>query len=46
MRNSYLKKIFKILSSADMWTLNQIYQFAVNMTKEDGTDKQAESEAV
>ncbi len=35
MRTSYMKKIFKILTSADLWTLKQIYQFAVNMTKEE-----------
>lgn len=41
MRKHYLKKIFKILSKADLWTLDQIYQFAVNMTK---TDDRSESE--
>lgn len=33
-RTHYIKKIFKILSCADLWTLNQIYQFAISMTKE------------
>ncbi len=32
----YLKKIFKVLSSVNnVWVLDQIYQFAVNMTKEE-----------
>lgn len=34
MRKDYIKKIVKILSLANLWTLDQIYQFAVNMTKE------------
>lgn len=33
MRKHYLKKIFKILSKADLWTLEQIYRAAVNITK-------------
>ncbi len=35
MRKKYLKKIFKVLSSVNNeWILDQIYRFAVNMTKE------------
>lgn len=36
MRKEYIKKIFKVLSSANLWTLEQVYRFAVNMTKEGG----------
>ncbi len=39
MRKKYLKKIFKILSSVNsVWVLDQIYQFAVNMTREEKSD--------
>ncbi len=34
MKNRYLKKIFKILSSVqDIWILEQVYRCAVNITK-------------
>ncbi len=36
MKREYLKKIFKILSQVDdVWILEQIYKFSVEMTKED-----------
>lgn len=36
MKREYLKKIFKILSQVnDVWILEQVYKFAVNITKED-----------
>lgn len=36
MKNRYLKKIFKILSSVqDIWILEQVYRCAVNIIKED-----------
>lgn len=36
MKRAYLKKIFKILAAVhDTWVLEQIYRFAVNMTRED-----------
>lgn len=35
MKRAYLKKIFKILSAVDsVWVLEQVYHFAVNMTRE------------
>lgn len=34
MRKDYIKKIFKILPSANLWTLEQVYRCAVNITKE------------
>ena len=34
MKQEYLKKIFKILSAVnDVWILEQIFKFAVNMTR-------------
>lgn len=34
MRQKYIKDIFKVLSAVtDTWILEQIYRFAVNMTK-------------
>lgn len=38
MRKRYIKKIFKILSSANLWTLEQIYRACVNVTKEGGAE--------
>ena len=33
MKKRYIKKIFKVLARInDVWVLDQIYQFAVNMT--------------
>lgn len=36
MKKQYIKKIFKMLLSADLWTLEQIYRVLVNITKEEG----------
>lgn len=34
MKRTYLKKIFKILAAVDsVWILEQVYRFAVNMTR-------------
>lgn len=36
MKRAYLKKIFKILAAVhDIWVLEQVYRFAVNITRED-----------
>lgn len=44
----YFNKIFQILQVADLWTVDQIYRFSVNMTKPDGeheeTTKQERTE--
>lgn len=37
MRKDYIKKIFKILSSANLWTLEQVYRVCVNITREGGS---------
>lgn len=35
MKRDYIKKIFKILALVDdTWILNEVYQFAVNMTRQ------------
>lgn len=40
MKRTYLKKIFKILAAVDsVWVLEQVYRFAVNMTR--GTEYEA-----
>lgn len=33
-KRAYIKKIFKILNETDLWLLEAIYRFTVNMTKE------------
>ena len=32
-RKRYIQKILKILKICDLWTLDQIYRVAVNITK-------------
>ena len=34
MKRRYIKRIFKVLAVVDdMWTLEQVYRFAVNMVR-------------
>ena len=33
-KREYIKKIVKILNETDLWILEVIYRFTVNMTKE------------
>ena len=33
-KRAYIKKIVKILNETDLWILEVIYRFTVNMTKE------------
>lgn len=36
MKKRYIKKIFKMLLSADLWTLEQTYRMLVNVTNGGG----------
>ena len=34
-RKNYYKKIFQIIETADLWVVDQVYRFCVNITKPD-----------
>lgn len=39
-KQRYLNNIIEILNTADLWVLDQIFRFSVNMTKPDGEHKE------